>query len=867
MAKVVLARLVCKRIVAMGGLSPQKPELLAPAGDWEALKAAVANGADAVYFGLQSGFNARHRAHNFDLAELPEVMKYLHSRGVKGYVTFNTLIFADELTHALTALEEIHRCQVDAVIVQDLGMAWAIQQLLPGLAVHASTQMTMTEPLAINKIKELGVQRVILARELSVQDVGKIHQATEMPLEVFIHGALCVAYSGQCLTSEALGGRSANRGQCAQACRMPYDLLVNGQQRDLGDKAYLISPRDLAAYELVVDLIQNGVVSFKIEGRLKKGDYVAATVQTYRQAIDAGLKHAEPEHRFTLSPKQRLDLEQTFSRGLTPGFLGGINHQNFVPGRSPKKRGVRIGTVVSTTKHGVLVELTDQTVPTDWLVKPGDGIVFDQGNPEGEEAGGRVWAVRDASYGNEKGIVEIALQRDAIDLSALFPGSLVWKTDDPALRKRLEKSYVQDKAPLQEPVNAHLTGVLGGSVQLTLTSAIGRSGKASWPGPLESAIKHPTTLEVIREQLGRLNDTPYRLNDVTSSLPENIMLPKSVLNDLRRQAVTQLMEVEEAANKPVDSQALPVAERLQTWRQTIRSVPGSVPTEPQLYVLVRTMDQLTTLLQFAAENSEDRPNAIYCDFEDVRRYRDAITLARPTGIPLGVATLRIIKPGEESWLRLIAGYEPDVILVRNLGSIIYYRQHAPNIPLIGDFSLNIVNDLTAHWYAREGLQRMVPGFDSNWEQLQALLQQAHPAWFEVVVHYHMPMFHNEHCVFAALLSQGKDWRDCGRPCDHHRISLRDRTSGSIFPVLADAGCRNTVYNALPQSAAEFLPQMLKLGLRHFRVELLQEDAAQIGQVLRSYWLVLRGEDDGRSAWKKLRAMNQMGVTRGTLQLV
>lgn len=224
----------------------KKPEVLAPAGDWECIKAAVANGADAVYFGLTS-FNARHRAHNFEPDELPAIMQYLHERGVKGYVTFNILIFAQELPAAIELLTKARDAQVDAVIVQDMGLAYAIQQLLPGLVVHGSTQMTLTEPLAINLVKQLGVERVILARELSTAEVGKIHQATSMPLEVFVHGALCVAYSGQCLTSEALGGRSANRGQCAQACRLPYELIVDGQKKELGDRAYLLSPQDLAA--------------------------------------------------------------------------------------------------------------------------------------------------------------------------------------------------------------------------------------------------------------------------------------------------------------------------------------------------------------------------------------------------------------------------------------------------------------------------------------------------------------------------------------------------------------------------------------------------------------------------------------------
>jgi U32 family peptidase len=838
-----------------------KPELLAPAGDWEALKAAVANGADAVYFGL-TAFNARHRAHNFEPSESPEVMTYLHCRGVKGYVTFNTLIFANELPRALEMLAAVRDANADAVIVQDLGLAWAIQQLLPGLAVHGSTQMTLTEPLAVNRVKTLGVERVILARELSVADVGKVHQASNMPLEVFIHGALCVAYSGQCLTSEALGGRSANRGQCAQACRLPYELLVDGQPRDLGDKAYLLSPQDLAAYDLVGDLVKNGVVSFKIEGRLKKADYVAATVQTYRKAIDSFADRGQVK---PLEKRDRLDLEQTFSRGLTNGFLGGIDHQTLVPGRSPKKRGVRIGTVVGASRRGVLVERADIDTPLEWLIKPGDGVVFDEGRPEEDEAGGRVWQVNEPKLDGRIDVVELLFEREALDLQSIPTGALVWKTDDPALRKRLAKSYAQEKPALKEPLRAHLEGEVGSPLQLTLT-VNGLKGRATWPGPLEVARSQPTGIDVIREQLGRLHETPYELSDITLALAAGVMLPKSVLNQLRRDALDDLQR--QASLTVKSASEIPIGDRLEKWRANLKrdNIPPDLPAEPQLHVLVRTMDQLQAVLDWSAKQPADRPDTVYCDFEDVRRYRDAIALCRAAGQRLGVATLRIIKPGEESWLRLIASYEPDIILARNLGSVVYYQQHAPHILLVGDFSLNVVNDLTAHWFAGQGLRRMVPGFDLNWEQLKALLQHAHPGWFEVVVHYHMPMFHNEHCVFASLLSTGKDWRDCGRPCDRHQVTLRDR-AGAVFPVVADAGCRNTVYNALPQSAAEFLPAMVKLGVRHFRIELLRENAGQIATVLDNYRRVLRGDDDGKAAWKKLQATNQLGVTRGTLQMV
>jgi putative protease len=441
----------------------------------------------------------------------------------------------------------------------------------------------------------------------------------------------------------------------------------------------------------------------------------------------------------------------------------------------------------------------------------------------------------------------------------------VWKTDDPALRKRLEKSYAQDKPVLREPLKASLQGKVGGMLTLTF-SAGARTGTATWPGPLELARKHATNDAALREQLGRLYETPYELADITTDLPAGVMIPKSVLNQLRRQALEDLER--HPSPSPPATHEEPVSPRLQRWRAALRDqhAQDNVPETPQLHVMVRTLDQLQAVIDWSHEHLNDRPDTVYCDFEDVRRYREGISLAHDAGLKIGVATLRVIKPGEESWLRLIASYEPDVILARNLGSVAFYQEHAPHLPLVGDFSLNVVNDLTAHWYVGQGLTRMVPGFDLNWEQLRALLQHAHPGWFEAVVHYHMPMFHNEHCVFAALLSEGKDWRDCGRPCERHQVTLRDR-SGAIFPVVADAGCRNTVYNALPQSAAEFIPAMLRLGLRHFRIELLREDARQIGQVLATYRRVLRGQDNGNSAWKQLQAMNQMGVTRGTLQLV
>ena len=261
-----------------------KPELLAPAGDWECARAAVAKGADAIYFGMPA-FNARMRATNFTPDDLPKLMDLLHDHGEKGYVAFNVLIFTNELAAAEEELDLLDRAGVDAAIVQDLGLVSLARERTPDFHIHASTQMTLTSPEGVAFAQRLGVKQAVLARELSLRELAKFKEEA-LPLEVFVHGALCVAYSGQCLTSEVLGQRSANRGECAQACRLPYEMIVDGVKRDLGDKRYLLSPQDLAAVEEIPELVRLGIVSFKIEGRLKTPEYVAAVTQVYRRAID-----------------------------------------------------------------------------------------------------------------------------------------------------------------------------------------------------------------------------------------------------------------------------------------------------------------------------------------------------------------------------------------------------------------------------------------------------------------------------------------------------------------------------------------------------------------------------------------------------
>ncbi len=668
---------------------------------------------------------------------------------------------------------------------------------------------------------------------------------------------------------------------------MPYELFVDGQQRDTSDRPYLLSPQDLAAHDLIEPLVKLGVRSFKIEGRLKSAEYVAITSQVYRKAIDA----AVAEQSFQLAPQQQRDLQQSFSRGFSHGFLGGINHQVLVHGRFPKSRGVHIGKVVAKTVRGVIVELdATHAGQTRGVVCPGDGIVFDEGHPEQDEQGGRIIEVRTVEHGgqNRAAQVEITLYRGSVNLAAIAVGSLVWKTDDPQLRQRMEQSFARDIVVRREPVQFVVSGSVGGAVNLKVFDKNQHSGEAIWPGPLQAAEKHPTTLEVLHAQFSRLGDTPFELAGVESKLPASVMIPKSVLNDLRRQAIAALRLVCQGECRRGTN-----LNGFTELRSKICNVTSPAESVPSLSVLVRGMEQLDAVL--ALPPSAKRPTMVYCDFEDLRRYHEAVGKTREAGISIGLASLRIIKPGEEGLLSIIAKAQPDAVLVRNLAAVEYFREwnafgdgeterhggrslqregggggkekdrRGRSLQLIGDFSLNVANEFTADLFSGEGLTRLTPSYDLNWEQLAAMLRRIDPGLFEVVVHQHMPMFHMEHCVFAAMLSNGKDASDCGRPCDRHRVELRDRT-GAAFPLLADTGCRNTVFNAVPQSAAEYIPKMLAAGVRHFRVELLRETAAEVAPLLEHYSRVIAGEETSRQTWRNLQILNQLGVTRGTLQL-
>jgi U32 family peptidase len=824
-----------------------RPKLLAPAGNWECAKAAIENGADAIYFGLER-FNARMRAENFTEADLPELMSWLHRRGVKGYVTLNTLVFSHELGSAEQYIRSMILAGVDAAIVQDVGICKLIRHLSPDFPIHASTQMTVTSAAGVEFAHELGCNLVVLARECSLTEIDKIQaqlgdREISIPLEVFVHGALCVAYSGQCLTSESLGGRSANRGECAQACRMPYDLIVDGELYNLGDRKYLLSPQDLAGLAVLPELVKTGVSCLKIEGRLKTPEYVASVTRVYRQALDKiveDLGSSEDEQ-----DRDLYNLEMAFSRGLSTGWFEGIDNQALVHARFGKKRGVYLGEVIRAYPDRDAITI-DLIAP----VEAGDGIVFDAGHPEAREEGGRVYEVFKGSSHNSETMLTFG--SGAVNFRQVNIGDKIWKTSDPKLDKQIRQTYAGDVPQFQRSIDLELHGEIGFPLIAIARDEMGHVVQVESEVLLVTAQNQPLTDEKLKAQLGRLGNTPFCLGNLTNHLTGNLMLPVSALNQIRRELVSKLTEVR---SQPQQWQLLPDRQ----LQELLPDIGKIYIQPPQLIILVRELNQIPAAIESGA-------TLIYCELEDPRKYREAVQLvraAKQTKInppQIFVAPPRITKPGENWILEQVRSSDADGYLIRNYDHLEFFKTDR----CVGDFALNVANPVTAdYFYQNYTLERLTASYDLNIDQLTYLIRSCPRDWFEVTIHQHMPMFHMEHCVFCAFLSEGTDYTNCGRPCEDHQVKLRDRV-GTAHILKADAGCRNTIFNGTAQTGAEYVHRLLELGIYHFRIEFVDESPAEVAQTIGYYQQLIGGQISGTELWKGLQLSNQLGVTRGSL---
>lgn len=908
------------------GLVQRPPEVMAPCGGWSQLHAAIGNGADAIYLGL-SAFSARARASNFDpVTELPLAVQTCHDAGVKVYVALNTLVFNHELEEVEELIRHCANADVDALIVQDLGVAQMARSVAPHVQVHASTQQTITSADGAAFCKELlGSTRIVLGRELSVQDIDHVttHLDPTVEIEAFVHGALCVSYSGQCFSSEAWGGRSANRGQCAQACRLPYGLIDNGELKELGDFSYLLSPQDLCGLDQVPRLLESHVSCLKIEGRLKDAAYVAATTRAYRNAVDKAWdayceKNGIPQKATTrriLPTKEevtRKELAQVFSRGqdeanngLSPGFFEGSKHQMLVRGRSPRHRGVHVGRVHQDShfKNGLVVS-TDMAAELEL----GDGIVVDRGLAQEEELGGSIFEIRKL----DDDLVEIHFSREterkwkAYDDRArkdsrpsLAPrGAHVWKTSDAAVDKKLRRLSEAPPPIMGMGVSVSISGSLGGPLYVRIEDNLGRVGMGSTPGNLERPERSGLYQGGIQKAIGTLGNTNLTLQEDgvdMSQLEMNVWCPVSWIKEARRQAVEDLIsQLPQGHSDEVDRSSDATVNMNVTKRML--SVLNKTPLDEdlkqrqtRLSVLARNFEQVEALCEMVEAGNGPSIDEIIVDFLEVEGMREAVDRIRQAKVTAVVASPRIIKPEESGIWRTLLRLKPDSLLVRS--NALLYRMMKLGGPgaeilvdsddptskviipeLVGDFSLNVANALTAWELLQYGCSRVTASYDLSANAISELLETLSPAQarrIEVVAHTHIPIFHTEHCVFARFLSKGNSYVDCGHACTRHNVHLRDQT-GADNLVLADMGCRNTVFSAQAQSGAYSLKQWVDAGARRFRLELVDESPADVRRIVGGYRSVLDGTMRPKELWAELEYVRDSngrigGVGYGSLR--
>jgi putative protease len=806
-------------------MTNKNSELLLPCGNISMALAAIHNGANAIYVGMP-GFNARGRTHDHSFDELEEIIQTCHLYNVHVHVAFNILIFQNELDEAVLTLKRVLKMGPDALIVQDLGLVQIIKELAPNQVIHGSTQMTVTNHEAINLLDDLDIKRFVLGRENSLEEIKIIRDKTKKELEVFVHGALCVAYSGQCFTSEAIGGRSANRGQCAQSCRYEYDLIVDGKTQDLKDIKYLVSPKDLCGIKDIPKLVNLGIESFKVEGRLKSPEFVASVASSYRKAID-DFKNLD-------SDQAMKDMAITYSRGFYNGWMDGVAHQNLVDGTYANNRGIFVGEVFDVYKKIVKIK-------TDHELYPGDGVLMAKGS---ELIGGQIYGIKKV-----RGLYEISFSKE-LDVSKVKKGFKVFLNSRDKLYKELKKSFTDKNSFKRLPISIQISGEAGKTLKLSAFEGMTKV-MTETTLDLEKAQTRGLSEESLFDVLKGLTHTAYYLESIKVDIEENVFIHNKELKQLKQKMVALLNEkrlkreliVHEDYSRPL--------------------LVESNENDGQLVILIRTFDQLESTVKLLMDNESYRAYLKYIvlDYEFGKDFVKSVKILKENNIKSVIATTRILKPNEYHNFKLIERANPDGLLIRNLGALNYFKDST--FDLYGDFSLNVTNSKTFNYLIGKGLNSICVSYDMNNEQLLGLLKHVDSSKVEITAHQYMPEFHMEHCVFAAFLSKGQTFRDCGKPCEKHHVQLKDMY-GNMHEIKADQECRNTMYSAKSMSAANLVPNWQNLGVSTFRFEALHESGTAYIDKIETYLKLIAKKFTTEEVFDKIGKMESYGVSTGQL---
>ena len=769
-------------------------ELLAPVGSFDSLKAAVQNGANAVYLGGKD-FSARASANNFDREELKEAVKYAHIRDVRVFVTTNTLIKQNELEDFVEYAKFLYDIDVDAIIMQDIGAAMLIHELLPDFELHASTQMVAHSLEDVQYLESIGFKRVVLARELTVEEIKYICDNTNVDIEIFVHGALCVCYSGGCLMSSMIGNRSGNRGRCAQPCRQKYtmiDISTGEEIHNNGD--YLLSTKDLNTIEEIDKIIDTGVLSLKIEGRMKKPEYVATVIKSYRDAID----EYETTKKVNISDETMEDLYTIFNRKFTKGLILGEVGEEVMNSNVPNNQGLYVGKVVDYNKKAKRLK-----IKLEGTLKKGDGINLGGGTI------GRIIKGKD--------ITQIGYKGETIELDFIGEAKknqLVFKTSDTDLIDRAQKTYTQDKEFAKSLIDAEISIKLDSYPELRLIDKNENIVTVQGDKLVEKALKVALSEEKIETQIKKLGNTPYEIDQLKINLDEGVSMPISLINQMRREAIELL-----------DNARISVKGRMykdNDIKYSPKIYSRNADNKSKIRVKVNNIEALKSILNLDID-------MIY--YEDVSTIEQAMTMANANNKKLIYSAPRIVRNREYKRLEKSDEYCRDHVQISALGQVKYYKENSESVKFDVDYYLNPFNSETINHYKKEGAETVCISQELNLHEIKETTQYT-DLEIETVAYGYIPMMLSEYCPMGVVARSCKKDKRCAN-CKESKYVLRD-FKGEEYRISQDLFCRSTIYNSIANCLINNLDELLDAGINVFRLDFTHESPELISKITKAF---------------------------------
>ena len=769
-------------------------ELLAPVGSFDALKAAVQNGANAVYLGGKD-FSARASANNFDREELIEAVKYAHIRDVRVFVTTNTLIKQDEIEDFVEYAKFLYDIDVDALIMQDIGVAMLIHDLLPDFELHASTQMVAHSLEDVQYLESVGFKRVVLARELTVDEIKYICDNTNVDIEIFVHGALCVCYSGGCLMSSMIGNRSGNRGRCAQPCRQKYTMIdISTGEEIHSNGEYLLSTKDLNTIEDVDKIIETGVLSLKIEGRMKKPEYVATVINSYRNAID----EYQATKKVNISTETMEDLYTIFNRKFTKGLILGEVGEDVMNSNVPNNQGLYVGKVVDYNKKAKRLK-----IKLEGTLKKGDGINL---------GGGTIGRIIKG-----KEIAQIGYKGETIELDFIGEARKnqpVFKTSDTNLIDKAQKTYTQDKEFAKSLIDAEITIKLGEYPELKLIDKNNNSVTVKGDKLVEKALKVALGGEKIETQIKKLGNTPYELDNLKINLDEGVSMPISLINQMRREAIELLDE----ARIPVKGRAYKDSK----IKYSPKKYAKDTNSNSKIRVKINNIEALKSIINLDID-------MIY--YEDVSTLEQAMAMATANNKKLIYSAPRIVRNKEYKRLEKSNEYCKENVQISALGQVKYYKENSENVSFDVDYYLNPFNSETINHYKKEGATTVCISQELNIHEIKETAKYTDME-IETVAYGYIPMMLSEYCPMGVVARSCKKDKRCAT-CKESKYVLRD-FKGEEYRISQDLFCRSTIYNSIANCLINNLDELLDAGINVFRLDFTHESPELISKITKAF---------------------------------